>query len=65
MLFSPVLSPQSVLKKMTKQDALSISDNVMNALLRILNNAMVSQTNGGSGVCEDAFLAISHLIQGT
>ena len=49
---------------MTKQDALSISDNVMNALLRILNNAMSGQPGAGVGVCEDSFLAISHLIQG-
>ncbi|XP_072181023.1 importin subunit beta-1-like [Diadema setosum] len=50
---------QSVLRKMKREDAVRISDDVMNALLRMFDN-----TSGKSGgVQEDALLAVGTLVE--
>ena len=51
---------QSVLRKMTSEDAPQISDSIMNALLTMLG------TSSGKvgGVQEDALLAVSTLVEG-
>ena len=56
-----VISFQSVLRKVTPEDAPQISDQIMEALLR-----MFDSTSGkpGGGVQEDALLAMSTLIEG-
>ena len=50
---------QSVLRKVTPEDAPQISDHIMNALLHMLNQTINSKA---SSVQEDAFLAVSTLI---
>lgn len=51
---------QSVLRKMTPEDAPKISDQVMTALLSMFQN-----TSGKAGsVQEDALLAVSTLVEG-
>ena len=52
---------QSVLRKVTPQDAPQISDHIMNALLHMLSQNANSKA---SSVQEDAFLAVSTLIDG-
>lgn len=52
---------QSVLRKVTPEDAPQISDHIMNALLHMLNQNVCSKA---SSVQEDAFLAVSTLIDG-
>ncbi|KAF6036886.1 KPNB1 [Bugula neritina] len=65
---SPCCAPLSrvFLKKVTGEDALQISDLIMQALLQMLhssgNSGSTSQTSSG-GVQEDAMLAISALIE--
>lgn len=54
------ISFQSVLRKVTSEDAPSISDQVMSALLR-----MFSSSGKAGGVQEDALLAVSTLVEGT
>nr|XP_054750188.1 importin subunit beta-1-like [Lytechinus pictus] len=49
---------QSVLRKMKPEDAINISDNVMNALLQMFDN-----TRGTGGVQEDALLAVGTLVE--
>lgn len=50
---------QSVLRKVTPEDAPQISDHIMNALLHMLTQ---NATSKASSVQEDAFLAVSTLI---
>ena len=50
---------QSVLRKVTREDAPQISDHIMTALLHMLN-----QSTRASSVQEDALLAVSTLIDG-
>ncbi|KAG1714873.1 Importin subunit beta-1 [Nymphon striatum] len=50
---------QSVLRKVTKEDAPQISDSVMNALLK-----MFASTTKSGGVQEDALMAVSTLVEG-
>jgi importin subunit beta-1 len=52
---------QSVLRKVTPEDAPQISDHIMNALLHMLSQNANSKA---SSVQEDAFLAVSTLIDG-
>ena len=52
---------QSVLRKVTPEDAPQISDHIMNALLHMLSQ---NATSKASSVQEDAFLAVSTLIDG-
>ena len=52
---------QSVLRKVTTEDAPQISDHIMNALLHMLSQNANSKA---SSVQEDAFLAVSTLIDG-
>ncbi len=52
---------QSVLRKVTPEDAPQISDHIMNALLHMLTQ---NATSKASSVQEDAFLAVSTLIDG-
>lgn len=54
-----LVSFQSVLRKVTPEDAPSISDQVMSALLR-----MFSTSGKAGGVQEDALLAVSTLVEG-
>lgn len=68
--FSNYFSFQSVLKKVTTEDAPQISDTIMQSLLQMLHNSATQQpgtqqtTSGsGGGVQEDAMLAISALIE--
>lgn len=62
------LSVQSVLKKVTAEDAPSISDTIMQSLLQMLHssasaNPSAATPGSGGGVQEDAMLAISALIE--
>lgn len=52
---------QSVLRKVTPEDAPKISDQVMSALLRMLSSSAQIKTGG---VQEDVLLAISTLVEG-
>ena len=52
---------QSVLRKVTPEDAPKISDQVMSALLRMLSSSAQVKTGG---VQEDVLLAISTLVEG-
>lgn len=56
---------QSVLRKVSTEDAPQISDAIMTALLQMLNHHVDStgQNKSGCGVQEDALLAVSTLIQ--
>ncbi|XP_067934180.1 importin subunit beta-1-like [Watersipora subatra] len=55
---------QSVLKKVTIEDAPQISDTIMQSLLQMLHSCSSSTEPGtGGGVQEDAMLAISALIE--
>ncbi|KAJ8019665.1 Importin subunit beta-1 [Holothuria leucospilota] len=51
---------QSVLRKMKREDALKISDDVMRALLQMFNSSMGA---AGGGVQEDAFVAVGTLVE--
>ncbi len=51
---------QSVLRKVTPEDAPQISDPIMRALLQMLS----SSSGKSSGVQEDALLAVSTLVEG-
>uniref|UniRef100_A0A8D9ACX1 Importin subunit beta-1 n=1 Tax=Cacopsylla melanoneura TaxID=428564 RepID=A0A8D9ACX1_9HEMI len=53
---------QSVLRKVTAQDAPQISDAIMTALLRMLS-CDVGKAGGGGGVQEDALMAVSTLVE--
>jgi len=57
--FSPLLL-QSVLRKLTPEDAPKISDQVMNCLLRMFQ----SSTGKSGGVQEDGLLALATLVEG-
>ena len=52
---------QSVLRKVSPEDAPKISDQIMSALLRMFQ----SSTGKSGGVQEDALLAVSTLTEGT
>ena len=58
---------QSVLKKVTTEDAPQISDPIMQSLLQMLHSSAsdpnAQAAGGGGGVQEDAMLAISALIE--
>ena len=51
---------QSVLRKVTPEDAPKISDPIMTALLQMLS----SSSGKSGGVQEDALLAVSTLVEG-
>lgn len=51
---------QSVLRKMKREDALKISDEVMRALLQMFQSSMGA---AGGGVQEDAFVAVGTLVE--
>lgn len=53
---------QSVLRKVTKEDAPMISDVIMNALLTMFRSSCSAKADGVSGVQEDALMAVSTLV---
>ncbi|KAI5736353.1 hypothetical protein M8J76_002381 [Diaphorina citri] len=54
---------QSVLRKVTPQDAPQISDAIMTALLRMLSSDVGKAGGDGGGVQEDALMAVSTLVE--
>ena len=61
--FCGILCWQSVLKKVTKEDVPQISAAIMQSLMQMLHNSCNSAPGTGSGVQEDALLAVSALIE--
>lgn len=53
---------QSVLRKVTKEDAPMISDVIMNALLTMFRSSCSAKADGVGGVQEDALMAVSTLV---